>query len=141
MLPFAALIPLVGKVFDQIFPDKAKADEAKLKLLEMQQAGQLAELDSETKLALGQIALNAEDAKNPRLFNSGGRPFILWVCGFAFAYATLLEPLARFVASVYFKYDGEFPAIDTQLTLQVLLGLLGLGGLRSFEKVRGVASK
>lgn len=136
-LPFTALIPLVGKVFDQIFPDKTKADEAKLKLLELQQAGQLAELDAETKLALGQIAVNAEEAKSPNVFISGARPFIMWVCGAAFAYATVLEPIARFVASVYFKYDGAFPAIDTSLTMQVMFGILGLGAYRTVEKIRG----
>jgi hypothetical protein len=63
------------------------------------------------------------------------------VCGFAFAYAAILEPVARFVAAVMFGYKGAFPAIDTALTIQVLFGILGLGAMRMREKEKGVASK
>jgi hypothetical protein len=56
-------------------------------------------------------------------------------------YASLFEPIMRFVATVVFKYSGTFPVIDTSLTTQVLVGLLGLGALRSVDKFNGVASK
>ena len=55
------------------------------------------------------------------------------------AYAAVIEPIARFVATVSFAYAGPFPVIDTDLTMQVLLGLLGLGAYRSVEKIKGVA--
>ena len=50
------------------------------------------------------------------------------------AYVAVIEPIARFIAQVWFHYAGWFPAIDTTLTMQVLLGLLGLGAMRSYEK-------
>jgi hypothetical protein len=131
-----ALIPLVGKVIDNILPDPAVAADAKLKLLELQQKGQLAELDADLRVALGQMEINKVEAASTNWFVAGWRPFVGWACGASFAYAALLEPLMRFGATVWFDYRGTFPVIDTNLTMQILVGLLGLGGLRSFEKSR-----
>lgn len=127
-----------GKIIDKLFPDPAQKAQAQLELLKMQQSGELAKLAAETDIAKAQIAVNQEEAKSSSLFIAGGRPFILWVCGVAFAYATIGEPVARFIASVIFHYTGAYPVIDTMLTLQILFGLLGLGGMRTFEKVKGV---
>ncbi len=101
-----------------------------------------AELDAykaESERMAGQVEINKVEAASPSLFVSGGRPFVIWVCAFALAYASVIEPIARFVAKVGFGYDGDFPAINTELTMQVLVGVLGLGAYRSFEKVKGVA--
>lgn len=85
-------------------------------------------------IPLAQIAVNVEEAKSESLFIAGGRPACIWIGAFALAYASIIEPLMRFVAVVMFKYGGSFPAIDTDITLQVLFGLLGLGALRSVDK-------
>ena len=101
-----------------------------------------ADLDAykaETERMGGQVEINKIEAANSSLFVSGGRPFVVWVCAFALAYASVIEPMARFVAKVGFGYDGDFPDINTDLTMQVLVGVLGLGAYRSFEKVKGVA--
>ena len=101
-----------------------------------------ADLDAykaETERMGGQVEINKIEAANSSLFVSGGRPFVVWVCAFALAYASVIEPMARFVAKVGFGYDGDFPDINTDLTMQVLIGVLGLGAYRSFEKVKGVA--
>lgn len=127
------LIPVLGNVLDKIFPDKTKADEAKAKLLEMQLNGELQQI-------MGQLEINKEEAKSASAFVSGARPFILWVCGIAFMYSAILEPILRFVAVVYYQYTGSFPVIDTNLTMQVMMGMLGLGALRSWDKKNGVAS-
>lgn len=94
-------------------------------------------LDNGIKLQLAQIAVNQEEAKSASLFVAGWRPFIGWTCGVALAYVAIIEPIVRFIAQVGAGYAGSFPAIDTNLTLQVLGGLLGLGALRSLEKVKG----
>jgi hypothetical protein len=96
-------------------------------------------LDNGIKLDLAQIAVNLEQAKSSDPFASRPRPFIMWVCGFAFAYLTIIEPIARFIAMVGFKYTGPFPPIDTNLTMQVMLALLGLGAMRSFDKKAGTS--
>lgn len=95
-------------------------------------------MDNGIKIDLAQIKVNEEQAKSTNWFVAGPRPYIMWICGTAFAYATILEPIMRFVAKVIFGYTGEFPLIDTQLTLQVMLGLLGLGWMRTREKEKGV---
>lgn len=130
----------VGKgLIERLFPDPAKAEAAKLELLKMQQSGELAELAAATDLAKAQIGVNLEEAKNASLLVSGWRPMVGWVGAFALGYAAILEPFARFIAQVGFQYNGPFPVIDTDITMQVLFGILGLGGYRTIERVKGKA--
>lgn len=96
-------------------------------------------LDNGIKINLAQIEVNKEEAKNTNLFVSGWRPYVGWVCGNALLYVAIVEPILRFVCTTVFKYDGAFPTIDTSLTMQVLLGLLGLAGLRSYDKKAGTS--
>lgn len=118
---------LANTVINKIWPDKSEQEKA--------------ELANAFAIINGQLDINKAEAQNPNLFVSGARPFIMWMCGVALGYASIIDPIARFVAQVMYHYTGPFPAIDTSITLQVLLGLLGLGGLRSWDKKNGVASK
>lgn len=133
------LIPILGNLLDKLLPDPKAAADAKLKVMEMAQQGELAQLDAEVKLATGQMEINKAEASSSDPFTSRARPFIMWVCGIALLYSSLLEPFIRFVAMVGFKYQGAFPVIDTTITIQLLFALLGLGGYRTYEKVKGVA--
>ena len=133
------LIPLLGGLLDKILPDPKAAADAKLKVMELAQAGELAQLNADVQLATGQMEINKVEAASADPFTSRARPFIMWVCGFALLYASILEPIIRFVAMVGFKYNGAFPAINSEITLQLLFALLGLGAYRSIEKVKGVA--
>ena len=139
--PLTAILDFGGKVLERVIPDPTARAAAQIELAKLQQSGELAKLAAETDLAKGQLGINAAEAQNTRLFVSGWRPWVGWVCGSAFAYAAIIEPVARFVASVAFGYGGAFPAIDTMLTMQVLGGILGLGGLRTWEKQKGVAAR
>lgn len=132
-------IPLLGGLLDKILPDPKAAADAKLKVMELAQAGELAQLNADVQLATGQMEINKVEAASADPFTSRARPFIMWVCGFALLYASILEPIIRFVAMVGFKYNGAFPVINSEITLQLLFALLGLGAYRSIEKVRGVA--
>jgi hypothetical protein len=131
--PISAALEIGNTVIQRLFPDPQQAAEAKLKLLEMQQSGDLA-------VMVAQTDTNKIEAGSSSVFVSGWRPFVGWVGGFGFAYAEIVEPLLRFIASLS-GYTGEFPAIDTTITMQILFGLLGLGAMRSFDKVKGVATK
>jgi hypothetical protein len=137
MFPLGAILDIGSKLVDKFFPDPAQAEQAKLKLLEMQQTGELAQLAAATDLAKLQIQTNMEEAKSTNWFVAGWRPFVGWICGAGLAYVAIFEPVARFVAKVFFNYAGDFPVINTDLTMQVLMGVLGLGAMRSVEKVRG----
>ena len=139
--PITALLDFGSKVIERIFPDPSQAAQAKLELFKMQQSGELAAMAAEVSIQTAQIKVNEESAKSSSLWVSGARPFILWGCGFAMLYAAMFEPIMRFVAVVCFAYAGNFPALDTTLTTQVLLGLLGLSGMRTMDKIKGVASK
>jgi hypothetical protein len=137
---FIAPILEIGKgIINRLFPDPAQAAAAQLELLKMQQNGDLAQLAADTDLAKLQIQTNIAEAAG-NWFTAGWRPCIGWVCGAGLAYASLIEPFARFIAKVWFGYTGEFPVIDTTLTMQILMGMLGLGAMRSVEKVKGAES-
>ena len=133
------IMDLFNKVADKVWPDPEKKAQAQLELVKMQQAGDFKEIEVNLALAQGQMDINKVEAGSADPFTSRARPFIMWVCGIALAYSSLIEPMARFIATVVYNYTGAFPVIDTTITLQVLLGLLGLGGFRTFEKIRGVA--
>ena len=138
--PVSAVLDVGSKLIDRLWPDPAQRDAAKVKLLELQQSGELARLTAETELSKAQIAVNQAEAASPRLFVAGWRPWVGWVGGAGLAYAAILEPLARFVATIL-GYTGAFPVIDTTITMQVLFALLGMGALRTREKEKGVAAK
>ena len=138
-LLLSGLFDLGKGLIDRLFPDPAQAAAAQLELLKMQQAGDLAQLAADTDLAKLQIQTNIAEASG-NWFTAGWRPCIGWVCGAGLAYAALIEPFARFIAKVWFGYTGEFPVIDTTLTMQILMGMLGLGAMRSVEKVKGAES-
>jgi hypothetical protein len=90
-------------------------------------------LDIAAKLAEVQTKINEAEATHRTVFVAGWRPFIGWVCGLGLLYAVFIEPLLRFVFTVN-GWEIEFPHIDTTITMQVLFGMLGLVGARSYEK-------
>lgn len=129
-------IPVIGKLLDRVLPDKAAAEAAKLKVLELAQSGQLAELDAETKLAQGQMEINKTEAASASLFVSGWRPAIGWVCAGIFAANYIGVPLLAWV-SPSMGWAAP-PRLDIGEVLPVMLGMLGLGGLRTAEKIKGI---
>ena len=139
-LLISGLFSAAESLIERFFPDPEKKAAAQLELLKMQQNGDLAKLASDTDLAKLQIQVNIEEAKSTNWLVAGWRPCIGWVCGAGLAYASLIEPFARFIAKVWFGYTGEFPVISTDLTLQILMGMLGLGAMRSVEKIKSSES-
>lgn len=133
-----SLIPLLGGLLDKLLPDPAAAAEAKLKILQMAQTGELAQLDAELKMATGQMEVNKVEAANSSIFVAGWRPFVGWTCGAAFAYKFVLAPAAAFALTA-FGHPIELPVLDFTEMSTVLLGMLGIGALRTVEKIKGVA--
>lgn len=117
---------LVASIIDKIIPDKDARERAKAELA-------LLDLQSEYENMKGQLEVNKAEAEHDSIFVSGWRPFIGWVCGISFAYHFVVVPIIAFVGGV------PLPVFDTNNLLTVLLGMLGLGGMRSFEKMKGVA--
>ena len=135
-LVISGLFSAAQSLIERFFPDPEKKAAAQLELLKMQQNGDLAQLAAETDLAKLQVQVNLEEAKSANWFVAGWRPFIGWICGCGLAYVSIIEPVARFASQVWFHYTGSFPVIDTTITMQVLLGMLGLAAARTVEKVR-----
>ncbi|MAO21766.1 MAG: hypothetical protein CMJ25_13540 [Phycisphaerae bacterium] len=134
--PLTAALDVGKSLIEKIWPDPVKQSEEIRKLQELHQKGDLAVLNAEVQLLLGQINVNAAEAKHKSIFVAGWRPFVGWVCGFGLLYASVIEPLMRFIATVN-DYTGTFPVLDTTITMQVLIGMLGLGVMRTKEKQDG----
>ena len=131
--PLSALLDIGGKVIDRVWPDPEKAAAAKLELFKMQQSGELA-------VIAGQLDINKVEAANPSVFVSGWRPFIGWVCGSGFAIQFVIGPLAEWGSALY-GHPVKFPQMDMGTMMPLLAGMLGLGAMRTAEKINGVAAK
>jgi hypothetical protein len=90
------------------------------------------------ELAKGQLAVNAEEAKSRNVFVSGWRPFVGWSCGLALFAHFLIFPTADVVTAYMGIEAVAYPSFDMDSLMTVLLGMLGLGGMRSFEKSKGL---
>jgi len=131
-----ALIPIFGNMIDKIIPDPAQAADAKLKAMEMAQRGELAVMDAEMKLAVAQIEVNKVEAGTD-LFRGGWRPAVGWVCVLGLGYQLVIRPVLPWLVRVAGGEVPDLPSIDTDTLMVLLTGMLGLGGLRTFEKVKG----
>lgn len=136
------LFEVAKSIINKVWPDPAQQAEAQMRLLQLQQTGELARLAADTDLAKLQIQTNIEEAKSGSLFIAGWRPFVGWTCGIAFAYAYVLLPLLQFAAFAFgtaemVKQLALLPALDLAGMLPVLFGMLGLGALRTQEKIKG----
>lgn len=136
--PLTAAFDAGKLLIEKIWPDPVKQSTEIRKLKELQQKGDIAELNAAVQLMIGQMEVNKVEAASSSMLVSGWRPFIGWVCGFGLAYAAILEPFMRFIATML-DYTGKFPVIDTTITMQVLMGMLGLVAARTREKEKGVA--
>jgi len=126
LLGVGGVSELIGTAINKIWPDKSEAEKQQLAAAVM--------------VVQGQIDINKNEAGNPSVFVSGWRPFIGWVCGTACAWNWIGLPIAKVIIVILgYKLDLS-PANLTEM-MPVLLGMLGLGGLRTLEKINGVASK
>lgn len=130
--PISAALDIGGKLIDRLWPNPADAEKAKYELFKLQQSGEL-------QLAVGQMEINKVEAGSTSLFVSGWRPFVGWVCGAGLVYSFIGQPLLSWASSTWgFSIP---PSLDLGTLLTVLGGLLGLGSLRTVEKINGVANK
>ena len=133
-MSLAAILPGLFGLVDKLFTTDEERANARLKIMELQSKGELA-----------QLAVNEKEAEHASLFVAGWRPFIGWVCGFAFVWAFIVQPILVFVAFIggrTFGIDFDMqllPELDLENMLAVLFGMLGLGAMRSYERKHGVA--
>lgn len=131
--PVTALLDIGGRLIDKLFPDPQKKAEATMKLMELQQSGDLA-------VIVGQIELNKAEASSKSLFVSGWRPAVGWTCTVGLATQFFIGPMVTFIAG-FFGRSVVFPSLDMGTLMTLLVGMLGLGGMRTVEKLNSVAAK
>lgn len=130
----------VKDVVGEIVVDKDKRNElqAGLDRLELELADKVEVRIHEE--VMGQLAINKEEAGHASIFVAGWRPAVGWVSAAGLAYGIILEPLFSWTARVWFGYAGNFPEIDPTLLVFSLGGMLGIGTMRTVEKIKGVSS-
>jgi len=141
--PITAVLGIGEKLIEHFFPDPKEAAEARLKLAELSQ-------QKEMSAMLGQLEINKIEAGSASLFVGGWRPFVGWVCGASLALAYI--PKALFL-SVFWAYQAYTTIKGGQMVLPVypdlgitdliglLMAMLGIGGMRTFEKLKEVDTK
>jgi hypothetical protein len=132
-----SLFDFGSKIIERVWPDPAQRAQATLELTKLQQSGELQKLALETDLLKGQLQINQEEAKSTNWFVAGWRPAVGWTCAAGLLYATIIDPMARFIAMTVFHYTGAFPDIATGILVATLTGMLGIGTMRTVEKVKG----
>lgn len=127
-----ALIGPVSSLLDKFIEDK----DAKAQLAH--DLATMAERHAQ-ELAKGQLEVNKAEASHRSIFVAGWRPFIGWTCGTALAWHFVVAPLVIFASGYAGVPLPDLPVFDMDSLMTVLLGMLGLGGLRTFEKSKGLA--
>lgn len=128
------------KIIDKVIPDPQAKAAAQLELAKLQYSQEGAELQANVQVALGQLDVNKAEATNSSIFVSGWRPFVGWMCACGVGFQVVLAPLLQWGADLL-GHPTVFPTLDTGTLTTMLLGMLGLGGMRTFEKIQGVARK
>lgn len=121
--PVTAALDIGGKLIDKFWPDAGQAEKDKMNLM-------LVAMQSQTDT-------NKAEASSASMFVAGWRPFVGWICGVAFGVQFVAGPLFTWIAALA-GHPVVFPQLDVGMMMPLLLGMLGLGGLRTAEKIKGV---
>jgi hypothetical protein len=131
-LLLSPLFELGNNIISRLFPDPAQKAAAEFELLKLTQDGDLQKI-------LAQLAINAKEAESASVFVSGWRPYVGWICGTGLLYSTIIHNLLEWLSAA--RGWPLPPAVDTDTLLYVLGALLGIGTLRTIDKIKGVATK
>ena len=127
-----SILPTVTNVIGRFLPEDKEKRAAAEREIEKQLATHLSKID------LAQLEISKQEAAHRNIFVAGWRPFIGWSCGFAMAYAYIIQPITVFILAQTGNLV-DLPTLDLSEMMPVLLGMLGLGGLRSFEKYKKIS--
>ena len=132
-LPLLALGPLLefGKVLLDKFGPESREEKAKaeMEMFKMAAQGELSQI-------IAQLEINAKEAQHQSIWVAGWRPFFGWVGGAAFGYSVILQPLLTWYTFAHGLSSP--PNVESDLLWTVITGMLGIGGLRTYEKAKGV---
>lgn len=129
------LIKPVKDIVSEVVVDKDKARELNVRLQELADKADERLHDE----MMGQIEVNKTEAQHASIFVAGWRPFIGWTGGVGIAYTFVLAPFIEFIARGVFGYAQDMPMPDTGQLMTLVLSMLGVGAMRSFDKMQGTA--
>ena len=129
--PLTAGLDLITKIVGTVWPDKTEAEKEQFELA-------ITALREQAQTLQAQADTNTAEAASPSVFVSGWRPFVGWICGVSFAWQFVALPILLFIGSAT-GHVIAVPAFDSGTMMTLLMGMLGLVGARSYEKVQGVA--
>lgn len=130
MIPLG-LLEVGAKILERVIPDRDAREKAQAELLK-------ASAEQDFQLVMQQLEINKIEAASPSLFKSGWRPAVGWICVLGLAYNFLIYPLLGWLAAIFTPTITPPPLISDFL-MELVLALLGLGALRTFEKFKGVS--
>lgn len=125
-----AILPLIGTVLDKVIPDNNAKQKAKQEI-------EKALIDNAAKINLTQAETNKIEAAHRSIFVSGWRPFLGWCSGFGFAWVFVVSPIAQWVLALQ-GISLVLPQLQTDVLMELTLAMLGLAGLRTWEKSKGL---
>mgnify|MGYP003640928647 FL=1 len=129
----AALIPAVSGILDKFIPDADTKQKLSHELATMTEK-HLQEMNK------AQVDANIAQAKNPSIFVSGARPAIMWICALGLFTQFFIMPIAEWSVAIWYpEMNGQLPNLETEGLMGLTVSLLGLSGMRSFEKSKGIA--
>jgi len=123
----SGILGAVAPIVDKFVEDKDQKNKLKAELEQ-----------SLISLDLAQAQANIEQAKHSSIFVAGARPAIMWICALGLFFHFIIFPLAEWVITIWYP-DLFLPSLDTDQILGLTVSLLGLGGMRSWEKSKGIA--
>lgn len=127
------------KVIDKLIPDPAAKAAAQLELIKLEQAGEFKALEAELAIATGQMDINKIEAASPDFFRGGWRPAVGWVCVTGLGVTFIVRPLLPWLVGLTGAEVPPIPSLEIGELTGLLFGMLGLGGLRTVEKMKGVS--
>ena len=125
------LMPLLGTVVDKMVPDNVQKQAVKLEL-------EKALVDNANNINLAQIDVNKEEAKHQSIWVAGWRPAIGWACAAGIAWLFIGHPMASWGMHLAGYPEMMMPTINTEILLELTFAMLGMAGLRTFEKLKGI---
>jgi hypothetical protein len=125
-----AIIPIIGSVLDKIIPDNNAKEQAKQQI-------EKALIDNAAQINLTQAETNKIEASHRSVFVSGWRPFLGWCSGLGFAWVFVVSPVAQWVLALQ-GINLVLPQLQTDVLMELTLAMLGLAGLRTWEKSKGL---
>lgn len=125
-----AILPIIGTVLDKLIPDNNAKEKAKQEI-------EKALIDNAAQINLTQAETNKIEASHRSVFVSGWRPFLGWCSGLGFAWVFVVSPVAQWVLALQ-GISLVLPQLQTDVLMELTLAMLGLAGLRTWEKSKGL---